>query len=484
MQTYRLTSAQRDFVRLVSQAAFSNPFGPERDALDSRIAGIDQTALQPVDGRGGDAVTAAVEAFLRTTGLISRPQEIRNWPAEDQPHLTTAMLFRVFHQHCAALDEHISAQSAQPDTPVAFSPGAGLVRELSAFLSDEQVSRYVAIFFQLRRAWHFIGRQLAGSSGPVRRLRMHLWNNVFSANMHWYETYLCMQMESFSTMLLGATGTGKGTVASALGKSHYIPYDRQKHKFAESFARGIVTVNLAGIPETLLESELFGHRKGAFTGAVDHHTGVFARTSPFGAVFIDEIGETAVATQVKLLRVLQERVFTPVGSREEEVFRGRIIAATNQDLHQLVEKGAFRQDFYFRLTSDLIHLPTLSERFADQPGERRLLIDHLLATLLKQPSPDLADWVEARLERDVPAAYSWPGNVREFEQAVRRVLLTGTCRPERQGASGTRGEAPEKSAAQVMQEYCRGLYEKFGSYEMVARTAGLDRRTVKKYISE
>lgn len=482
MQPLSLTSSQRRFVRLVSQAAFSNPFSTERDDLDSRIANVSPETLNPVDGRRGDAVTETVETFLRDTGLISRPEAVHSYPEDDREHLMTAMLFRVFHRYCAALDDHVTAQNNQLDAPVAFAPGPALVKELSGFLSDVQVDRYIGIFFQLRRAWLFIGRQLAGSSAPVRHLRMHLWNNVFSTNMHWYEKYLCMQMESFSTMLLGATGTGKGTVASALGKSHYIPYDRQKHKFAECFARGVVTVNLAGIPETLLESELFGHKKGAFTGAIDHHTGVFGRTSPFGAVFIDEIGETAVATQVKLLRVLQERVFTPVGSREEEVFRGRIIAATNQDLHHLVEKGAFREDFYYRLTSDVIHLPNLKERFADDPSERLLLINHLLFALTKQNSSDLAAWVEERMHHDIPADYAWPGNVREFEQTVRRLLLTGTCRPHRQGA--TQKDPPPKSAAEVMQEYCRSLYEKFGSYEMVARTAGLDRRTVKKYISE
>src|SRR5262249_44682392 len=147
---------------------------------------------------------------------------------------------------------------------------------------------------------------------------------------------------------------GKGTAAAAIGRSGWIPFDERSGRFAESFTKAFVFINLSQYPEALLESELFGHRKGAFTGAVESHEGLFARCSPHGAIFRDEIGELPATVQIKLLQVLQERVFSPVGSHEKHRFRGRVVAATNRAIHDLRQKGAFRDDFFYRLCSDII----------------------------------------------------------------------------------------------------------------------------------
>src|SRR5206468_6388704 len=128
------------------------------------------------------------------------------------------------------------------------------------------------------------------------------------------------------------TGTGKGTCASSIGRSGFIPFDERRGCFVESFTHGFTALNLSQFPETLIESELFGHRKGAFTGAVEAHEGVLARCSPYGAIFLDEIGDVSVPVQIKLLQVVQERIFCPVGRHEPIRFRGRVIAATNKSL--------------------------------------------------------------------------------------------------------------------------------------------------------
>ena len=112
-----------------------------------------------------------------------------------------------------------------------------------------------------------------------------------------------------------------------------------------------MSINLSQFPETLIESELFGHKKGAFTGAVKNHTGVFGRCSPYGAILLDEIGETSTQLQIKLLEVLQNRVFSPVGSHEKSRFEGRVIAATNRAFEEIQEKKIFRDDFYYSLWS-------------------------------------------------------------------------------------------------------------------------------------
>ena len=126
--------------------------------------------------------------------------------------------------------------------------------------SAEDSKRFLGIFFQLRRAFHFIVQELIGESNCMKAFRRHLWDNVFTHDIRWYDRYLWNRMEDFSTLLLGETGTGTGTAAAAIGRSGFIPFDERKGRFAESFTRGFVSLNLSQYPETLIESELFGHR--------------------------------------------------------------------------------------------------------------------------------------------------------------------------------------------------------------------------------
>jgi transcriptional regulator with PAS, ATPase and Fis domain len=352
-------------------------------------------------------------------------------------------------------------------------------------------TRFFAIFYQLRRAFHFIVRGLIGQSSCMREFRRHLWNDVFTQDVRLYERYLWNRMEDFSTLLLGETGTGKGAAAAAIGRSGHIPFDENRGRFSESFMRGFIALNLSQFPETLIESELFGHRKGAFTGAVEAHEGVLARCSPHGAIFLDEIGEVSAPVQIKLLQVLQERTFCPVGSHESVRFRGRVIAATNRPMEMLRGRGMFRDDFYYRLCSDVIHVPPLRRRLQEDSGELRQLLDHAVANMLGGSAAELADMIEATILRTVGAKYSWPGNVRELEQAVRRILLTGhyagSAPPAKQDlldrlVTGLETEALDADA--LLAGYCALLYENAGNYEAVARQTNLDRRTVKKYVQQ
>jgi transcriptional regulator with PAS, ATPase and Fis domain len=307
--------------------------------------------------------------------------------------------------------------------------------------------------------------------------------------MRGYDAALWNRMEDFSTLLLGETGTGKGQAAAAIGRSEYIPYVPGQHRFAANFAETFIGINLSQFPETLIESELFGHRKGAFTGAIDHHEGVFERCSAHGALFLDEIGEVPIPVQIKLLQVLQERTFTPLGGRERKRFSGRVIAATNRPLGDLRREGRFRDDFFYRLCSDVIEVPTLRQRIAESSAELEHLIRLLVARITGTEASDLVAVVLDSLDSSLPRGYPWPGNVRELEQAVRRIFLTGRYAPDIAHAGRDADEqlveklrAGELTAAELLALYSAMLHRRLGTYAEVAKRTGLDPRTTRKYV--
>jgi DNA-binding NtrC family response regulator len=207
-----------------------------------------------------------------------------------------------------------------------------------------------------------------------------------------------------SILIRGETGTGKELIARAIFQHS----DRAKAPF--------IAVNCAAIPETLLESELFGHERGAFTGAVEKRIGRFEQAQG-GTLFLDEIGEMGASTQAKLLRVLQERVIQRLGGREAVPVDVRIIAATHVNLEEAIAEKRFREDLYYRLNQVTIDLPPLRERLEDLPD----LVEHFLAkhaATLGVASPSLMPDATVALQR-----HGWPGNVRELENVIRLSLL-------------------------------------------------------------
>jgi two-component system, NtrC family, response regulator AtoC len=209
---------------------------------------------------------------------------------------------------------------------------------------------------------------------------------------------------STSVLIRGENGTGKELVASAI------------HQCGPRKEKRFVAVNCGAIPEALMESELFGHEKGAFTGANTRHIGKF-QYAEGGTLFLDEVGELPPQMQVKLLRVLQERAFTPVGSNREIRCDVRIIAATNRDLEKMIREGGFRQDLFYRLNVMPISLPSLRERQEDIP----LLVNTFIQKFNRQHGRNLlgidADALE-KLQR-----YAWPGNIRELENSIERAFV-------------------------------------------------------------
>ncbi len=211
--------------------------------------------------------------------------------------------------------------------------------------------------------------------------------------------------ESPSTVLiLGETGTGKELVAKTI------------HSLSPWSEGPFMAVNCGALPDTLLESELFGYKAGAFTGAVKDKPGRFAMAGK-GTIFLDEIGEVSQAMQVRLLRVIQEKVFEPLGSTASEQLKARIITATNKDLDELVRDGVFRQDLYYRINVVRLEIPPLRKRKEDIP----LLVDNFIKRFNRLQNREIAGIESQALS--LLMAHDWPGNIRELENVIERAFI-------------------------------------------------------------
>ena len=481
--TQQLTSSRRELLSTVYEAAFANPFSLDRSRLDMNIAGLGEKS-EP-DERLAAAISR-VNNFITGLGNFS----LNSFAADDRKLVKHALLFSLFHNCIPRMDKLISRQIETGDgsCPVPFA--ANTIGHMTRVgINDSEAAKFFALFYQLRRGYRFISTSLVGRSSSMRRLRVSLWNNVFTVTPALYADILWNRMEDFSSLILGETGTGKGAAAAAIGRSGFIPFDTRKNCFQESFTSAFVEINLSQFPESLIESELFGHRRGAFTGAVEAHKGVFSMCSPCGAVFLDEIGDVSIPVQTKLLRVLQERTFSPVGSHEKVRFHGRVIAATNKSIDKLRNSGLFRDDFYYRLCSDLIEMPPLRLRISENPHELDDLLQVVVTRISGIDDHRLTTHIKQSILDSVGISYAWPGNVRELEQCARRILLCGSYTGQNTSTNSAIAklhagiDSAKYDTQTQLSDYCKHLYAIHGTYEAVAKISGLDRRTAKKYIT-
>jgi transcriptional regulator with GAF, ATPase, and Fis domain len=271
-------------------------------------------------------------------------------------------------------------------------------------------------------------------------------------------------------LITGETGTGKELIASEI------------HRRSPRAAGPFVTINCGAIPENLIESELFGHVRGAFTGAVADRQGKF-HVADKGTLFLDEIGELPLNLQVKLLRALQERVVTRVGSSKAEKVDIRVVAATNRDLEQMVRDGTFREDLYYRLNVVNLWLPPLRER-----GDDVLII---AKTLLSKYAEELASPVRGFSPAAIAALkkYTWPGNIRQLQNRIKKALVLCDNRllgPEDLDL-GTATEPSivplEKAKEEFKRRYVLDVLERNnGNRAQTARDLGVDPRTIFRYL--
>ena len=373
-----------------------------------------------------------------------------------------------------------------PDTGVILLSGHGTVEEAVAAMKEGAYD-FLTKPFDRAPLMRVVGQALQHRSLVIenRNLRRRLdevagTSEFIGASPAMLEVLaLVKQVASASTTVLisGESGTGKEVVARAL------------HRFSPRRGKPFVSLNCAALPETLLESELFGYEKGAFTGAVGRKMGRFEMADG-GTLLLDEVGDLSPAAQAKLLRVLQEGEFEPLGATRSVRVDVRVVAATNQDLAQLVKERRFREDLYYRLQVITVKLPPLRERREDIP----LLAQHFLRLYAVKNQREIEGFTENALAKLVD--YAWPGNVRELEHIVERGVILARARllgledlPEAiaQTEPSTRvisiplGMPLEEVEQRLIEETLRRTK---GDKELAAKLLGIASRTIYRKLKE
>jgi sigma-54 interacting transcriptional regulator len=494
---------ERQFAAAVSRIAYDNPFSPERIESERDALGDGFSEPEQVWTPDGAHLTAA--QFHRERPNVIRlrdaswalAQALRTRLDGSRSALTAAelilyedvCLYALFARYELSLYE-LAIDESGAARKVGFYPAFKrdferlLVEPQLSFSSGLNAAGALAFFFQIRRAFHYIFRYLLGLSRPIAELRAETWHSVFTHDLRRYRSSVYRHMNDIPTLIVGPSGTGKDLVAQAIGYSRYLAFDENSLRFVETFSSQFHALNVSALSHGVVESELFGHRRGAFTGALEDRQGWLEMCGPDGTVFLDEIGELGTELQVKFLRVLQAREFQRIGETKPRMFLGKLVAATHRDLDEGLQAGWFREDLYYRLCADRIQTPTLRERIEADPRELLLMVSVLSERIAgAEYGPALAKEVLDWVSHDLGAGYGWPGNVRELEQCVRNVLVRKRYRPARRVRDKSALDQAllesRLDAETLLDRYAALVYAETRSYVEAGRRLGLDRRTVK-----
>ena len=501
-----ISAGNRRFLSAVSRLLYSNPFLPdiltyEREALGAEA--VDEEPIWSMTVSDPDRVRAngwriveRLEPLLKSlrdslaTGQETTDPELVLY----EDGLLYYLYYRYYQQLVLATFRQASKEKSRwlfyrdfrEDWRYFFDvPGR-------KFPTGHQVKHTFACYYQIARAFHHIYEQIIGNSRPAARLRAAIWQSIFTHDIRRYRRTLFSRMNEFATLITGPSGTGKELVARSIALSRYVPFDESRLSFDEDLSGLFFPINIAALPGTLVESELFGHKRGSFTGAVQDKRGWLEACPPLGAVFLDEIGDLDPEIQVKLLRVIETRSFQALGENSNQAhrFEGKLMAATNRNLALAIRKRRFREDLYYRLCSDQIVTPSLRQQLDESPevmGDLILFMSRRVAggeaeALAKQAM----EWIETNLD----PLYQWPGNYRELEQCVRNILIRNEYQTSRLAKTRESrdifGDARQGAltANDLLSRYCTLVYSQTGSYEETARKLEIDRRTVKAKVNQ
>lgn len=509
-----LSSRDLHVAEAIGQIGYCNPFLPERLALERAALGGDFCCDDHVINLPPNADLRTVfpnfltlreraeilsEAMRRKVLRGTTPTE-----RELRAYQNLAM-YLLYNRHSSYLDSVASTPADQMKTAQSSAAWKDFQKDFTSCLhlpglplpQHFEARHCFAVFFQIQRAFRQIFACIIGRSMPIAHLRAAVWESIFTHDMGRYARSVYRTMAGIPTLITGSSGTGKELVAKAIGFSRYIEFDANISRFKVDPHSSLHPVNLSALSPTLIESELFGHRKGAFTGAIGDREGWLQVAGEHGTVFLDEIGELDHSLQVKLLRVLQSGTFSRVGDTDERKFSGKFVVATNRDLAQEMAAGRFRRDLYYRLCADMIHTPSLHEQLVDCPDDLLCLAEFIAHRVLvdlpeesKALAKETADWIAVELGEK----YAWPGNFRELEQCVRNVMIRKSYTPVRQRPGAVGGSAHEQFARDVaegrltleelVENYVSMVYAKEEChYGQASKRLQIDWRTLKQKLN-
>jgi DNA-binding NtrC family response regulator len=518
------TPVQRAFAEAHSRYAFVNPFQTpawKASILEALNLPLDlepndaQVPPQPIDGlpeleplQQRAAALARHARNLLATGKVTAISEEEHQLYTD---LFTTTLYYGFRERFYDIARDEGKRQAAVYRRFREEHAFFVELPIPAEPHIHDPARSFACLLLIRRAYYLVRKYVRGNSRPIEALRAAIWHSVFTNDFRMYGHLYFDRMQDITTLITGPSGTGKELVATAIGLSRYIPFDPKTERFTEDFEGAFHPLNLSAMPRDLIESEMFGHCKGAFTGAVQDRDGWFEKCGPSHSVFLDEIGELESSVQVKLLRVLQSRQFQRVGETKPRTFHGKVIAATNRDLAREIDEGRFRADLYYRLCSDIIRTPSLREQLDDCPDDLTLLVelvaqrcmgDRAQREQVARLTGIATDWIErsSALGRNYP----WPGNFRELEQCVRNIIIRGEYHPAlfqadslpKEHATSPQPRRPSTASEQLgrdvqqgnlsldelLDRYCSLVYSQTGNIAQTARKLQKHRRTVQSRI--
>lgn len=495
------SDTEQSQIDLIGRLAFANPFSETRTALEKELLGNQYIGSyqvwNAVDGelsvnKNLGRIQSLCDALIQK-GLANNSQA--SFPSALQASWDKLALYWLFSRYSAPMSKNIylgleaEAETARlydqfrQDFLLVFTKRK---RKNPLPYAPEDI---FAVMHQIHRAFNHIFDFIAGGSIAAGEMRSSIWQSIFSCDLERYYRQLHNGLPPMSTLITGESGTGKELAAQAVAFSQFIPFDARRKRFDEFFRNCFHPVQLSAFPQTLLESELFGHAAGAFTGARHDRAGYFEICQPYASIFLDEIGDTSLETQVKLLRVLQTRHFQRLGDTKPQEFHGKIIAATNANLQEACTQGRFRMDLLFRLCGDTIQTVPLRELIDGRAEELRLFVTTIAKRLLSGEdalsfAQESTQWITKHLGLE----YSWPGNVREMEQCLRNLLIRKEYTPLSLGIPTNQLTLDERlcesglTADELLARLVRGVYKRQGSVLGTANATGLNRRTVKKYL--
>jgi transcriptional regulator with AAA-type ATPase domain len=494
-----VSDEQRALLRGVLRLGYANPFLPERVECERTVLGAEFQEGEPVWSYRAEHPGPRDNVWRILSKLEPLVEQLRTRLAEGAEareqdlQLYEDATLQLIYQRCYGkfYEAGFGAELRNPTRWRFYGEFLGDWRHFFQidgvqFPGERDPRHTFACFRQIQRAFDITFRDIIGNSLPAARLRGAIWQSIFTHDMRRYRRTLYARMGEFATLITGPSGTGKELAARAIAESRYVPFDDRRLAFADDGEQVFFPINISALTPTLVESELFGHRRGAFTGAVGDRRGWLETCPELGSVFLDELGDMDPAIQVKLLRVIETRTFHPVGDTAGRQFRGKLIAATNRDLPEAMRKGQFREDLYYRLCSDQIATVSMAEQLAASPGVLRELVIYMSRRVAGADGDALAEEVMPWIERHLGEDYPWPGNYRELEQCVKNMLIRGNYRPARAAAApdavedfAAQARAGSLSADELLGGYVTIVYSRTGNYEETARRLGLDRRTVK-----